>query len=269
MSYQLKKILVPVDLSESSLNAFAVAVDLATRNKASLEIINVNEPIWDLQQNRKSHYRVDPNVLSALLGTLEKNSIPSKFTQVEGSVPEAVGSAAFDRKTDLIVMGMHGASGYREGYIGTNAYSVVKYSACPVLLIPVKFKLHEFRKILFPVLPIDEALNCYEVVRKLLDAGTAMEVFGLTSLKIERKSNKLDEIVAGIEAQLKKDKVEVNTTWANGGPISEEILRYVNYNSPDLVVLTSMIDAVFKFDFIGPHTQKILHSSRSPLLCIK
>lgn len=48
-------------------------------------------------------------------------------------------------------MGTHGASGFREFFIGTNAFAVVKHAPCPVLTVPPNRKWESFSNILFPV----------------------------------------------------------------------------------------------------------------------
>ena len=153
--------------------------------------------------------------------------------------------------------------------MGSNAYNVVKYAACPVLTMPGKVKLQSFAKVLYPILPIADAFASYDIVCKFLDAGSIMEVLGLSSLKVERKTKILDDLVDKVKSKLETENVKVETSWANGGAVSDEILSYGQITLPDLIILTSMIDAIYGPDFTGPHTQKILNGSRVSLLRIK
>ncbi len=271
MSYKISKILVPIDLSETSLNAFRTASHVALKHAAGVIIINVNEKIFEINKRQQLHspHYANPDVLSALIATLKQNKIDAKLIQANGTVPESIIKTALEEKIDLIIMGTHGASGMREGYMGSNAYNVVKHATCPVLTMPGKVRLQSFSKVLWPILPIADAFASYDIVCKFLDAGSIMEVLGLSSLKFERKTKILDDLVDKVKIKLEKEKVRVETSWANGGTVSEEILSNAQMILPDLIVLTSMIDAIYRPDFTGPHTQKILNSSRVPLLCIK
>ena len=68
---------------------------------------------------------------------------------------------------------------------------------------------------------------------------------------------------------MKNDQVTVKPLWNEGSSIAEEIVKYTNTTSPDLVVITSGLDATSKPKYIGPHTQKVIHCSKAPVLTIK
>jgi K+-sensing histidine kinase KdpD len=46
-------------------------------------------------------------------------------------------------------MGSHGASGWEETFVGSNAEKVVRRSSCPVLIVKEQFKLDEVKSIIF------------------------------------------------------------------------------------------------------------------------
>jgi nucleotide-binding universal stress UspA family protein len=271
MGVRIKKILVPLDLSETSLNAFRTAAFLATKWDATIVIINVIEDIFNINGRKQLHaaHYATPDVLNALIGTLKKSNINSTLIQKEGSVVEAIISSSVEEKTDLVVIGTHGASGIRENFIGSNAYSVIKYSNCPVLTLPSKVKASAFRKILYPILPVRDAFINYEFACNFFHTNSTVEVLGLSSLIMQRETNILDDLVKKIKPQLEANKVTVETAWANGGTAADEILLHAKVILPDLIVLSSMIDTIYKRDFIGPYSQKIINCSRVPLLAMK
>jgi nucleotide-binding universal stress UspA family protein len=167
-------------------------------------------------------------------------------------------------------MGAHGASGYRDGFVGSNTYNVIKYASCPVLSIPQKKKQINFKKILFPIRPVTGALFPYEVVRFFTSPATLLEVMGLTTKTIiDTKGSTLDTIIHEIKHLLNNDQVTTKTIWSGGSGIADEIMHYTNTHSPDLVVITSALDVTSKPKYIGPHSQKIIHCSKVPVLNIK
>lgn len=267
----VKKILLAIDLSETSLNALRIAVTVAIKNNASLELVNVNENIHRISNRRTVHASdfANPEVLNALQSSLEQDKISTKLVQVKGNVVEAVLTHAMSMNADLIVIGTHGASGLREGYMGSNAYNIVKYASCPVLAIPPKCKVTSFQKALYPVLPVSEPFDSFDLVCKVLGEGAVLDVLGLTSLKMQRQTQILDDLVQKITANIKCPDVTISTSWANGGSVSEEISMFARNASPDVVILTSVIDAITRPDFIGPHTQRLLNTLRTPILCIR
>jgi nucleotide-binding universal stress UspA family protein len=273
--YKISKILVPLDLSESSLNALDTAVSIAKKHGASLCVLHVDENNFQTTEDAGIPYFSSTinttEVVHALIGAIQHtHGIEPVILIEEGNVADMIIKTAFLQHSDLIVMGAHGASGYRDGFVGNNTYNVIKHAACPVLSVPQKKKPNSFKKILFPIRPVTGALMPYEIVSRFTDPNTVVEVLGLTyRMILETSSSVLETIVGEIREQLKKDQVVAKPSWSEGNSIADEILKYSTKTSPDLVVVTSALDLTSKPKYIGPHAQKIIHSSKVPILSIK
>ncbi len=271
--YQIRKIVVPVDLSETSLNALDTAVSIARMNGAAVYLLNVIETNFDLLNDDLLFSPSRSNssdVLSALAGAIQHtNDLLPEVVQTEGNVSDTIVKFVLANQCDLVVMGSHGASGYRDGFVGSNTYSVMKNSACPVLSIPPKRKFLSFKRVLFPIRPVTGALMRYDVVSPLLSANASMDVLGLSYRKMERETNVLDRIINEINDQIAEDRVRVNMNWNNSAVITDDILQFSQQNNSDIIVVTSVLDVTTKPGFIGPHSQKIIHCSKIPVLSIK
>jgi len=208
--------------------------------------------------------------LNALTAAIEHaHGIKPELIEKDGHVVESIINAAVFEQTDLIVIGTHGASGFRENYIGSNAYNVIKHSNCPVLTIPPTKKFYSFKKVLFPVRPVTGALARYDVVSRFLSAYASLEVLGVSNSRMDNDAGVLDKIVEEIKGLLEADKVNAKASWGQGNSVSDDIFQFIQTNYPDLIVLTSVIDAISKSNFIGPHTQKLINCSKVPVLNIK
>jgi len=275
MSYHIKKIIVPVDLSETSLNALDTAVCLAKKHSALVYVINVIEPNFgifseEFESSFSSGITNAKDILDALINSIvHVHNVEPKLIQKEGHVVDQIIKLTFLEQCDLIVMGTHGASGYREGFVGSNTYSVIKYANCPVLSIPTKKNYLVFKKILFPIRPVTGALSKYNVVSQFLNNQSTIEVLGLSYKRIEKETNVLDKIVEEIKDNIEIDNVQVNTVWGAGNNISEDILNYSQQNTSDLLVITPILDITAKNGFVGPHAQKIINCAKVPVLTIK
>jgi nucleotide-binding universal stress UspA family protein len=271
--YHIRKIVVPVDLSETSLNALETAVALARKHEASLYLLNVIENNFDLLQDEvlySSSLVNSADVLSALAGAIQHaNDIKPEVVQIEGNVTDTIVKFSLTHQSELIIMGTHGASGYRDGFMGSNTYSVMKHATCPVLSVPPKRKFLSFKKILFPIRPVSGALMRYDVVSHLHSGNSSMDVLGLSYRMMERDTNVLDRIVDEIKDKLIADKIKVNINWNKGNAIPDDILQFSQENNSDLIIVTSVLDVTTKPGFIGPHSQKIINCSRIPVLNIK
>lgn len=272
--FAIRKILVPIDLSQTSLNALDTAAAIARKHNATLQLLNVIEPGFESFANENNgHLSTLTNsadVLTALSATIQQhNELKSKIIQLEGNVTDTIIKHSFLHRCDLIVMGTHGASGYRNGFIGSNTYSVTKHSPCPVLTVPPIKQYHSFQKIIFPVRPVTGALLRYDIASHFLSPSSVIDVLGLWYGKLERETNLLEKVIDEIQKQLETDKIKAKPVWGLGQSIAEDVLHYAQQTNPDLVIITSVLDVITKPGFLGPHTQKILNCSKSPVLCLK
>jgi nucleotide-binding universal stress UspA family protein len=272
-AYHIERIVVPIDLSETSLNALETAVSLAKKHGAALDLLHIRENSFDLLQDDlvlSSGIRNSIDVLNALAGAIQHaNDIEPEVIQQEGNVVDTIIKYTVNNHTDLIVMGTHGASGFRDGFIGSTAYSVMKHAHCPILCIPPKKKYLNFKRVLFPIRPVSGALMRYDVVSHFLSGNSFMDVLGLSYRKLERDTNVLDKIIEEIKGLLLADKIKVNLNWSDGSTIPDDVLNFSQENQSDLIILTSLLDVTTKPGFIGPHSQKIINCSKLPLLHIK
>jgi nucleotide-binding universal stress UspA family protein len=272
--YKMNRILVAVDLSESSLNALDTAVTIAKKHQASLHVLYVDENNFQSMEEVGTPYFSNSvnaaDVITALVGAIQhKHNIKPVVSMQDGNVAETIIRSSFLLHADLIVMGAHGASGFRDGFVGSNTYNVIKYATCPVLMVPQKKKNNSFRKILFPIRPVTGALMSYDIVSQFTNPFTVMEVMGVSyRMILDTAGSVLDTIIGEIKDQLERDEVTAKPFWSEGASIADEILKHTNANT-DLVVVTSALDVTSKPKYIGPHAQKIIQSSKAPVLSIK
>jgi nucleotide-binding universal stress UspA family protein len=273
-NYSIKKILVPVDLSEGSLNALDSAVAITKQHKAQLHIVYIDEPDYSFQHDLKVsliHSTANPSdILFALSGAISHtHDIQPVVYEKEGNVSEQILKMSFVQKFDLIVMGKHGASGNRECYIGSNTYNIIKYANCPVLSVPSRKKITSFGKILFPIRPVSRGLSGYEFVSEFCNHGTTMDILGLAYRKTDISTGVLNAIVDEIRERLIRDQIEPHVIWGESGAVAEDVFNYSLHHQTELIVVTNALDLTTKPGYIGPHTQKILNIVKVPVLSLK
>jgi nucleotide-binding universal stress UspA family protein len=269
---KLSAILAAVDLSEPSLNALQTAACLAEKNDASLSIIHVQDNTLDFMGPNifatGSTINHASNILTALAHDLQrKNNLHPIVIEDEGNPVQVVLKNALQQKFDLIVMGSYGASGYRDGFIGTTAYSITKYAPCPVLIIPPRRRWTSFKNILFPIRPALASLRNYDVLKNFLFPGSSLEVLGLSSAQTEN-TKELNKLVTDLKLATLGDKVIATTQSGEGNFIADSVLKQAEKNSTDLIVVTPAIDVSAKQFYIGPNAHKIIQQAKIPLLNI-
>lgn len=272
MNNIISRILVPIDFSEPSFNALETATSIAEKCEAVIYLMHVQDNIFDFMGVSSLTMTSVANNSSSILTALatdihRKSGIAPVIIEDTGYVTEKIIKTAVKYRCDLITMGTYGASGYRSGYIGTTAYSTVKFAPCPVLLIPAGKKWTGFRRPLFPVRPVSTALRYYEIVQNMLEENSNLTVLGLYNFESDTVDD-LNGLISEIEDKLSAKKITGKTIWGTENSLAKNILYQSEKANADLVILTPAIDVSAKTFYIGPNTHDIIHNAKTPIMVI-
>jgi len=128
-------VVVPLDMSEFSLNALATARDLVS-DIANIRVVHVlpalDRPTLDSDQ-RDEQTRA---VMSAFLQ--ERGYQKMNITILEGDPVKQIIQFADGCAAALIVIPSHGRGMVTEMLLGSTTYSVVRRANCPVLVLKPK-----------------------------------------------------------------------------------------------------------------------------------
>ena len=173
----MKKILVPCDFSESAIQAYEFALNLAEQSQAEIFALKVIDLpfIYETSLSTTPEY-FDPGIFKSLEEDAKKKfeKLQAKhsqkervtFTTIRGAVTLTINQFAQDHQIDLIVMGTTGASGLKEYWIGSNTEKVVRFSHVPVLAVRKSFDVSKIKNIVFPTtLHLDQS----DLVSKIKD----------------------------------------------------------------------------------------------------
>lgn len=140
----MKKILVPTDFSDHAFNAVKAAASIARKTNAELLLLHIIELPQEAMDAIKPGHDI-PEImffkqwaekrLSETSLSPELNGLNVSQILLLGRTVNKVAEAAADNNVDLIVMGSHGASGFKELFVGSNTEKVVRHSEVPVLVI--------------------------------------------------------------------------------------------------------------------------------------
>jgi nucleotide-binding universal stress UspA family protein len=170
-------------------------------------------------------------------------------------------------------MGAYGASGYRDFFIGSNSYYVIKYAGCPVLTIPEGKKWRNFDKVLFPVRPTLGRFKKYQLLSDLVGKNDnnnhcALEVFGISIEKREQDMKQVTEIAKELNDRLQNAAINFSVSFSNGKNVAEEVLEKADKTNTDLIIISTTVDVSNKQFFIGPFSQRIINHAKIPVLSV-
>jgi nucleotide-binding universal stress UspA family protein len=148
-----QKILMPVDFSACSDEAFRMAADLARACGSTLLVLHVIDtsaleafhrlgllavPSDAAAQRRRlrHHARL---LVRQLLESDEAKGLPCTRMIIEGTPFVEIAKVARTQKVDLVVMGTYGgrAGSVDKIFFGSTAEKVVRTAGCPVLTVPL------------------------------------------------------------------------------------------------------------------------------------
>jgi nucleotide-binding universal stress UspA family protein len=147
----LKKILVPIDFSESARKAMEYGLSFARQFNAEILLLHVIEftplpaPPLAIVQDETTQAKLHESSAKELG---EWRDAISAQTIVRASVRDGISAhaeivkAAAEGNIDLIILGTQGRTGLAHLLIGSTAERVVRHAPCPVLV--VREREHDF-----------------------------------------------------------------------------------------------------------------------------
>jgi nucleotide-binding universal stress UspA family protein len=143
---EFRRILCAVDFSESSLDALALAINMAQEADAQLLLLHIVEfppvlseeptmPALDLSRVREAAAADARRKLHELIPEQARTYCTMDTAVVEGRAYREILRHATEWQSDLIVMGVHGRRALDLLVFGSTTHHVIRASACPVLIV--------------------------------------------------------------------------------------------------------------------------------------
>ena len=128
-------VVVPLDMSEFSLNALDAAKDLVS-DISNIRVVHVlpaiDRPTLDSDQR-------DEQTRAAMSAFIQEHGCPKmNITILAGDPIKQIVQFAEETEAGLIVMPSHGRGMLTEMLLGSTTYSVVRRAHCPVLVLKPK-----------------------------------------------------------------------------------------------------------------------------------
>ncbi|MFA8435609.1 MAG: universal stress protein [Marinifilaceae bacterium] len=274
----MKRILVPVDFSGDSMNALEHGLELANELGANLRMIHVKKT-----ENFVIPYRfegMEDRIIHTVQEYFEKliERLGDKY-QVEGGVfdfkirqgsvfREIVNQAKYG-DAFLIVMGSHGASGFEEFFIGSNAFKTVSNSTCPVLTLRHEFNRHQLKKLVMPIDASSETRKKIPVVAEIAAACKAeVHILGVHETSDEDVVSRIKSYMEQAELYLQNEEVACVKELRKGSNNTETAIKYAQSVNADLItIMTEQTQSSLNL-FIGSYAQQMVNHSPIPVLSV-
>lgn len=280
LSNSLNDILLPTDFSDLAGNALKTAIEMCKRHSAKLHLLHVVENTFLVAPsdvNVSSMYVMPEmeNVAGRRMQLLKENIKTTHHLEVEthlaaGTPSYVIRDKAEELMAELIIMGTHGTSGFREFFIGSNAYAVIKNTNIPVLTVPGDKPFTAFKKILFPLRISKGIREKYDFILPIIEKNNAsLIVAGLSKTGEVFNKNFIEEEIAELSKLLTENGTTFKTGFHECKNIAGKVLELAAEEGVDLIVINATLDYKWRQFFIGPYAQQIVHHSKTAVLSIR
>jgi nucleotide-binding universal stress UspA family protein len=300
---RIDRILVPLDFSESSIDALRFALPFARESGARLDLLHVIEPAatfygppgdmgylpptYCKQQQRDAAAR-----LKKLAATEVRRPVHANTLVKEGAPARVINVAAAELRSDLLVLSTHGHTGLKRFFLGSTAEAVVRRAPCPVLTVRRRVldragtpQTPPFERINRIVVPVDFSASSRDLVKYAVAFATqfraslvllhvvnhinvtARVAYYATRLQMAVLEGGLRQLAEFAE-RLVPANIEAKEVVRAGTPY--DVIRQVaRRERADLIVIaTRGLGAVKRF-FIGSTAGRVVRHAPCPVLVVR
>lgn len=266
-----KTIIVGTDFSKGSYVALELAVDIAKKIHANIQLI------WVCRE--KMLYTDDQNNYVRNLATQKMDDLCEKYqAQLEGTtitpmimqgkVAPMLAAQAEKANATMIVIGTNGASGFEKYWMGSTAVRIVQEATCPVLSIREGFNFHKsLERILVPLNMSTNSRQKLPVAVKMAKAFNA-HIHLLGQYENNSQAQTVGIYMKQAETFLQKQNVTYTSETMLAKNLPEEALAYADTINADLIVISTEQEQVLSSLFIGTNAQQFVHHSLIPILSV-
>ncbi len=268
----MKNIIVPIDFSENSLNGLELAIVIGNKAGGNIQMVYVQKNSNDYSVGTvESEYNWARRKFDEIVKEYKRrlySSIKLTYIIKLGKIFHEIVNQAHAFNDSFIVCSTHGASGFEEHLIGSNAFKIISYSHKPVFAIRGNNIPLNFNKI---VIPVDLSPDTRQKVPYTIEFANLFDsevhIVTVTTTNSEEVMQKLRAFQKQVVDYVKEKGLKYITDEVHGNSISSTVIDYAKHVQAKLISIMTEQNSLVSNFAIGSHTQQMLNKSPIPLLC--
>lgn len=273
----MKKILIPTDFSDHAEYALKVAAQIARKNDGEIILLHMLELPHEGSDAISTGHEI-PELMffkNAAINRLEElmdadyleGIKVSEVIQFEMAF-EGILNISRINNVDLIVMGSHGASGYKEMFIGSNAEKVVRNSEVPVLIIKKEQGEFNVDTFVFASDFADEAKKPFSKAVEFANKfGATLHLVMVNTPNNFKSTSTSQAIIDGFLSNFQISKFE--THIYNETNVEKGILNFSNSIDADLIGMSTHGRKGLAHFFNGSISEDLVNHATRPVVTFK
>jgi len=271
----MKKIVVGIDFSDCSINALEHAITIANKADADLLLLWVNKPsgnrdvfsseIGDIFS--KVNFEFD-RLIDRFQGEMQRGEIT--YTIREGKVYTEIAELAKEVEAFMVIIGTHGASGFQEFWMGSNANRVVALVDCPIITIRGGVDIE--RSLVRIVMPLDSTLETRQKVPVTVELAKYFEaeiyILCLYTTKVQDIRKMIDSYADQVSKYMDEEGVKYNVAALESENITDSTIEYAEKVDANLIAIMTDQEKTVANIILGPYAQQMVNHSPIPVLTV-
>lgn len=272
----MKRILVPTDFSKQAENALKIAAQIAKKNDSEIYLLHSLEMPLHLNSTADSGGMPESLYFIKLaekhfVEVLDKPYLKDiviheaiGHNEIYNDINETISS----KDIDIVLMGSHGSSGFKEMFIGSNTEKVVRTSPIPVLVIKNEHEHFEINDFVFASDFSEESTSSIQRANKFaLEAGATMHLLHINTPSGFKTTSDANEIMAKIVDPLNLENYTLNIY--NDTSVEKGILNFAKDKDAQLIGMSTHGRKGLAHFFNGSISEDLVNHANMPVITFK
>lgn len=268
----MKNIIIPVDFSEDSLKGIELALLFTKKQYTNIQLVYVQKKSSDY--NSPGHFEEEKiwaekkfkDVITRFEPGLENDS-KLRYIIKSGKIYKEIVSQVESYKEAMVVASTHGASGFEEFFMGSNAFKIISATERPVLTTRTGRIPEDIKNI---VMPLDVTIDTRQKVPITADLarlfGAEVHIITVSSSRGQRITRRLEAYSKQAAGYFTAKRIPFRQKSLYGENIVDLTVVYADSVNAD--VITIMKEQSRSLTFMGNLTQQLLNHATIPVLTL-
>jgi len=264
--------IVPIDFSVDSLKGLEWALLFSRKQAVQIQMVYVLSTSSNLQPNvleeeHKNAQAQFEKLLEEYAPGLGKNS-KLKYIIKKGKIYREVVNQVNSVENAVLSASTHGASGFEELFIGSNALKIMAATEQPVFTLRHGPVPSDIKKIVIPIKLLQETRQKTPIAADVAELfGAELHVISITSNRNKRDQERLETYANQVVNYFKARDLPTVAKTLVGDSMPNLVNNYTEAVDADLI--TIMSSAIDKWNaFLGSFAMQMVNKTNVPLLSI-
>lgn len=269
---RMTNFIVPIDFSVDSLKGLEWALLFSRKRTINIQMVYVLTNTTSFNPNvEDQEHQYAESRFNKLMQEYEprlRNASKLRYIIKKGKVYREVVNQVNSYKSAVVSASTHGASGFEELFVGSNALKIMAATDRPVFTLRHSPVPGDIKKIVLPIKLHVDTRQKAPIAADLAELfGAEVHVISISTSRNKRDLDRLGSYTKQVVNYIKARQVKTVTKNLVGESLPTLACTYAEAVDADLI--TIMSSAIDKWNvFLGSYAQQMVNKATIPLLCI-